>query len=294
MILIFQLSFNTEEAPAIEIVQRGKQHISWTQLYANMCDMQWAKIISVLLRTTWLRYRYRLRIPYIIYYFSPNYSFVKNRFRSDHVNVLDSFHSIFFYGFYWWWSNTGVDTDLTLNSYDVINTLSVTHTRAGLFGRYNLYNFYHYNIMPRITSLCWLYQSRGVLNHRQRDCLFNSLFGFKKIKSPIYEPYCRTHRSLMDSPHNGPVMRQPSPWHFVCMILRNLETLRAHVWIITQANDRAIYCVCWIFMLISTLWSTHWSHFSDDIFKRVFMNEKVRISIKISWKLIPIGPIYNE
>ena len=32
-------------------------------------------------------------------------------------------------------------------------------------------------------------------------------------------------------------------------------------------------------------------HFADDTFKRIFMNENVRISIKISLKFVPKGPI---
>ena len=34
-------------------------------------------------------------------------------------------------------------------------------------------------------------------------------------------------------------------------------------------------------------------HFADDIFKRIFMNENVRILIKLSLKFIPKGPINN-
>ena len=34
-------------------------------------------------------------------------------------------------------------------------------------------------------------------------------------------------------------------------------------------------------------------HFSDDIFKRIFFNENIRILIKISLKFVPRGPINN-
>ena len=33
--------------------------------------------------------------------------------------------------------------------------------------------------------------------------------------------------------------------------------------------------------------------FADDTFKRIFLNENVRISIKISLKFVPKGPISN-
>ena len=34
-------------------------------------------------------------------------------------------------------------------------------------------------------------------------------------------------------------------------------------------------------------------HFADNIFKRIFVNENVRISIKISLKFVPKGPVNN-
>ena len=34
-------------------------------------------------------------------------------------------------------------------------------------------------------------------------------------------------------------------------------------------------------------------HFADDIFKRIFLDENIRISIKISLKFVPKGPINN-
>ena len=37
----------------------------------------------------------------------------------------------------------------------------------------------------------------------------------------------------------------------------------------------------------------HGRHFADDIFKRIFLNENVRISITISLKFVPKGPINN-
>ena len=34
-------------------------------------------------------------------------------------------------------------------------------------------------------------------------------------------------------------------------------------------------------------------HFADDTFKHIFLNENIRISIKISPKFVPKGPINN-
>ena len=37
----------------------------------------------------------------------------------------------------------------------------------------------------------------------------------------------------------------------------------------------------------------HGRHFADDIFKHIFLNENVRISLKISLKFVPKGPVNN-
>ena len=47
-------------------------------------------------------------------------------------------------------------------------------------------------------------------------------------------------------------------------------------------------------MLVNTLRPRHnGRRFADDTFKRIFLNENVRISIKISLKFVPKGPINN-
>ena len=50
----------------------------------------------------------------------------------------------------------------------------------------------------------------------------------------------------------------------------------------------------WV-QLVNTL-RPRWNgqHFADDIFKRIFFNENVWISIKISLTFVPKGPIYNN
>ena len=38
---------------------------------------------------------------------------------------------------------------------------------------------------------------------------------------------------------------------------------------------------------------TNGRHFADDIFKSIFLNENIKISIKIFLKFVPEGPIDN-
>ena len=75
------------------------------------------------------------------------------------------------------------------------------------------------------------------------------------------------HRWLVDSPHKGPVMWKLFLCHDIIMYSGDeLNTMRP------RQNGR---------------------HFSDDTFKRIFLNKNVSISIKISLKFVPKGPINN-
>ena len=50
----------------------------------------------------------------------------------------------------------------------------------------------------------------------------------------------------------------------------------------------------WQLVTLYPMWLTHWGrHLPDDIFKWIFLNENAWISINISLKFIPRGPINN-
>ena len=52
---------------------------------------------------------------------------------------------------------------------------------------------------------------------------------------------------------------------------------------------------CWLAGTVNTsLPGQNGRHFADDIFKHIFLNENVRISIKISQEFVPKGPIENK
>ena len=54
-------------------------------------------------------------------------------------------------------------------------------------------------------------------------------------------------------------------------------------------------CGIWIIYCLNTLRPRqNGRRFADDIFKRIFVNENIRISIKISLKFVPKGPINNN
>ena len=58
------------------------------------------------------------------------------------------------------------------------------------------------------------------------------------------------------------------------------------------------YCLWWYQVISSRDINTlrprqNGHHFADDTFKRIFLNENVRISIEISLKFVPMGPINN-
>ena len=62
-----------------------------------------------------------------------------------------------------------------------------------------------------------------------------------------------------------------------------------------KSQNRQLHCwFCGLFKLINTLKPRrNEQHFADDIFKRIFFNENVWISIEISLKFVPKGPINN-
>ena len=59
-------------------------------------------------------------------------------------------------------------------------------------------------------------------------------------------------------------------------------------------NCKALPVRQWVKDVLNTLRpSQHGRHFADDTFKRIFLNENIIISIKISLKFVPKGPINN-
>ena len=59
-----------------------------------------------------------------------------------------------------------------------------------------------------------------------------------------------------------------------------------------------VYCQSFKFMTLTQVFNSlrprqNGRHFPDDTFKRIFLYENVRISIKISMKFVPKGPINN-
>ena len=57
--------------------------------------------------------------------------------------------------------------------------------------------------------------------------------------------------------------------------------------------SRELTCCCGAISVNTLRPRQNGRHFADDIFKCLFVNENVRISIKISLKFVPNGPINN-
>ena len=72
-------------------------------------------------------------------------------------------------------------------------------------------------------ALMWRHNERyGVSNHRRLDCSLNRCSGAdqRKHQSPASLAFVRgIHRSLVDSPHKGPVTRQMFPFDDVIMVV---------------------------------------------------------------------------
>ena len=76
----------------------------------------------------------------------------------------------------------------------------------------------------------------------------------------------------MTSASTGLVFCRNVPWPDLCW-----SSARVHFW---QINTLKIRQNCF--------------HFADDFFKRMFLNENVKISIRFSLKIVPKGPIDNK
>ena len=125
-----------------------------------------------------------------------------------------------------------------------------------------LFYIYHYS---DVTCPSWC---RGV---RLFDEQFVQTNNKAHTKAPHCWPLCEgNHQWHVGSTHRRPVtwkrFRVMTPSWFGKMCRRTIYTLRP------RQNGR---------------------HFADDIFKRIFFNEKGWISIKISLKFVPKAPINN-
>ena len=77
-------------------------------------------------------------------------------------------------------------------------------------------------------------------------------------------------------------------WSKFVWIIANFHNYNAQ-WHVVCMFPSCVYPSC-----VNTLRpSQNGRHFADDIFKRIFVNENVRISINISLKFVPKGPINN-
>ena len=111
------------------------------------------------------------------------------------------------------------------------------------------------------------HERHDVSDHRQLDCLFNILFRLswkKPSKLHIIDRLWEIHPWPIDSLTKGQQCKKS--FHVTFPPYTRINTLRL------RQNGR---------------------HFTDDTFKRIFVNENVRILIEISLKFVPNGPINN-
>ena len=138
----------------------------------------------------------------------------------------------------------------------------------------------------------WLHQRHyvrhGVSNHRHLNCLINrSSADQRKHRSSSTLALLRgIQRSPMNSPHKWPVTQKKLPFDNVIM-LQNYHT-PCEEW--NQVWDKVTFVVD--LTIVNTLSPRqNGRHFSDDIFKCIFLNENIEISIKIPLKFVSNCPI---
>ena len=95
----------------------------------------------------------------------------------------------------------------------------------------------------------------------------------------------------VDSPHKGPVIWKGFP-------CRNAIMWSSQIWYHCDDRCHQLHSFVqghgteWLFNTLRP--RQNGRRFADDTFKHIFLNENVRISIKISLKFVPKGPINNN
>ena len=77
---------------------------------------------------------------------------------------------------------------------------------------------------------------------------------------------------------------------------QNFHAVPALLFLLVSDTDRCYPFTSGLFHLVTVITlrpRQNGRRFADDTFKRIFLNENVRISIEISLKLVPKGPISN-
>ena len=104
------------------------------------------------------------------------------------------------------------------------------------------------------------------------------------------------HRGPVNSPHKWPVTRKMFSFDDVIMIAMVPDFMASNKLCISS-QDIGLVCMKYsgfsTRMVITLRPRQHGRHIADDTFKRIFLNENVIISIKISLKFVPKGPINN-
>ena len=125
--------------------------------------------------------------------------------------------------------------------------------------------------------LQWHNGCDGVSNHQPHVGLLNRLFRrrSKHQSSASLVFVWGIHWWPVNSPHKGPATRKMFQFDDV----------------IRRENSQVLQ---WRHIIVNTLRPRqHQRYFTDDIFKCIFVNENVWISLKIPLKFVPKGPINN-
>ena len=129
------------------------------------------------------------------------------------------------------------------------------------------------------SSLEWRHNGLdSVSNHQPRDSLFNRLFRRRSKKTSKLRVTMRgIHRGPVNSPHRWPVTRKMFPFDDVIMCLTDPRL----------SYRDTCQILMWFFFPKYIPPGRNVRHSEGYIFKCIFLNENVLISIKISLNFFP-------
>ena len=165
-------------------------------------------------------------------------------------------------------------------------------------------------------SLQWCHNERnGISNHQRLDCSLNPLFRHrsKNTSKHCVAGLCEgIHRWPVDSPqrvsnaenasiwwhhHVSPYLHFTLVmlWGFLSIYLASDDVLDSLETVYLQLQGGSYININYnVLMCLNTLRPRqNGRHFPDDVIKCIFLNESIWISIEISLKLVPKGPINN-
>ena len=170
----------------------------------------------------------------------------------------------------------------------------------------------HVNATSHIDDKSTFVQSmarrRKAIGHYQETMMFQINVAILRHQAQVrvgQKHRCTVEFDMISPWQNSPVHLSPvladrlgylAQWRHLCVYMFIIQKFGIHLAKVNVISDNS--CSAYLYLhfryrINSSPPGQNGLHFTDDIFKRIFLNENVWMSIKISLKFVPKGPINN-